>query len=147
MNTFGSWWDSTVTLYNKVESASGKITWYRHVLTECFYKHTVDKVTLDKTTISTDASICRIKVRDNFVNKRQYDVLDDSEKTTHFTLAVGDIIVPEETDFEIDEYTAGKRSSDLLKEFKAYPGCFTIEVVNINTGGGRGNEHYKAKGV
>ena len=104
MNTFGSWWDSTVTLYNKVESASGKITWYRPVLTECFYKHTAEKMTVDKTTISTDASICRIKVNDNYVNKRQYDALDDSEKVTHFTLAVGDIIVPEEAENELIRY-------------------------------------------
>jgi hypothetical protein len=117
------------------------------VLEECFYKHTVDKVTIDKTTIATDSSICRIKENELFVKKRQYDLLDEAERQTHFTLAVGDIIVPEETDFEIDEYTSGKRSSDLLKEYKAYPGCFTIEVVNINTGGGRGNAHYKAKGV
>lgn len=147
MNHYGQWWDDTVTLYNKVTDRNGQVTWYRHLLEECFYQHTVEKVTTGDTTLTSDSSICRIKVSDYFLPKREYDMLDSSDKELFFTLAAGDIIVPEDVDFEIDEYTRGKRSSDLMKEYKDYPGCFTIEIVNINTGGGRGNEHYKVKGM
>lgn len=147
MNHYGQWWDDTVTLYNKVTDRNGQVTWYRHLLEECFYKHTVEKVTTGDTTLTSDSSVCRIKVSDDFLPKREYDLLDNADKEVFFTLAAGDIIVPEEVDFEIDEYTRGKRSTDLVKEYKDYPGCFTIEIVDINTSGGRGNEHYKVKGM
>ena len=62
-------------------------------------------------------------------------------------MSIGDIIVAGETDFEIDEYVKGKRSSDLIAEYKEWPGCFTVKSVNINTGSGRGNEHYHARGI
>lgn len=147
MNVYGDWWDKTITLFNKVVDNNGKIKWYSHIIPECFYKHTVEKITTGGTTISSDVSICRIKVNANFVPKREYDTLSEEEKQTCFTLTGGDIVVPEGIDFELNEYSAGHRSSDLMKQYKAYPGCFTIESVSINVGGGRGNEHYKVKGV
>lgn len=148
MNHYPSWWDSTITLYNKyVDEATKKITWYRHVIDECFYKHTLDKITLGNTTIASDASVCRIKINDYFIGKADWNELQDSEKIEKFTLSTGDIIVVGNVDFEIDEYEKDRRSSDLVKKYKDWPGCFTIETVSINTGGGRGNEHYYVKGV
>ena len=64
----------------------------------------------------------------------------------YFTLGTGDIIVRDEVDDEIDEYTAGTRSTDLLKKYKSLQGCMEIRVWTNNTGGGRGNEHYFASG-
>ena len=148
MNTFPSWWDDTITLYNKyTDPTTHKVKWFRHVINDCFYKHTVEKLTVGKTTIDTDTTICRIRVSDDFIDKKSWIDLPDAEKAEKFTLGVGDIIVAEETDFEIDDYTAGQRSSDLVKANKEWPGCFTIETVNINVGGGRGNEHYHVRGV
>ena len=146
MNNYGEWWDTTITLYNKVTDAEGIVKWYRHIIEECFYSHTLDKITIRNTSLSSDVSVCRIKVSDDFVTKRDYDKLSDAEKREKFTLSVDDIIIPDECDFEIDEYTKGKRSSDLRNEYRAYPGCFTVSMVSINTGGGRGNEHYLARG-
>lgn len=147
MNSYGDWWDSTITLYNRVKDSNGKIKWYRHVIDDCFYRHTLDKITMKNTTITSDVSVCRIRVSEDFIPKRQYDELDEISKATMFTVSVGDIVVPEETDFEIDDYKQGSRSSDLKEKFKAYPGCFTAETVSINVGGGRGNEHYLIRGV
>lgn len=148
MNTYASWWDDTVTLYNKyIEPGTNRVKWYRHIITDCFYKHTVEKMTVGKTTIDTDSTICRIRVSDLFVDKKTWLTLSDNEKSEKFTLGVGDIIVADETDFEIDDYQKDHRASDLIKQNKEWPGCFTIETVNINVGGGRGNEHYHVKGV
>lgn len=148
MNHYSSWWDSTITLYNKfIDPTTKKTKWFRHVITDCFYKHTVEKLTVGKTTIDTDSTICRIRVSDNFIDKKSWVELSDTEKLEKFTLGAGDIIVADETDFEIDEYTQGQRSSDLIKANKEWPGCFTIESININVGGGRGNEHYHVRGV
>lgn len=146
MNHYSSWFDDTITLYNKYTS-NNKVTWYRHVIPGCFYKHTVEKVTIGKTTIDSNSSICRIRVSDDFIDKKSWILLTDEERAEKFTLGAGDIIVADETDFEIDDYTPGKRSSDLIKENKEWPGCFTIETVNINVGGGRGNEHYHVRGT
>lgn len=148
MNQYGSWWDDTVTLYNKyIDPTTHRVSWFRHVISNCFYKHTVEKMTVGKTTIDTDSTICRIRVSPDFVDKKTWMTLSDTEKAEKFTLGVGDIIVADETDFEIDEYASGKRSSDLVNANKEWPGCFTIETVNINVGGGRGNEHYHVRGV
>ena len=148
MNHYPEWWDDTITLYNKyIEPTTKRVTWYRHVLSGCFYKHTVEKVTVGKTTIDTDSSICRIRVSENFIDKKSWMKLTDEGRAEKFTLSGGDIIVADETDFEIDEYVQGKRSSDLVNSNKEWPGCFTIVYANINVGGGRGNEHYHVRGT
>lgn len=147
MNNYPSWWDDTITLYNKyIDPVTKQVKWYRHVIEDCFYSHTVEKVTVGKTTIDANVSICRIRTSDNFIDKKSWMGLTDEERQTKFTLSGGDIIVADDLDFEIDEYTNGHRSSDLIKENKEWPGCFTVDFVNINVGGGRGNEHYHVKG-
>lgn len=147
MNNYPQWWDTTVTLYNKyIDAETREVKWFRHVLRDCFYKHTLEKVTVNDTTISSDATICRVRVNDSFIRKDEWNKLQDDDKTKYFTLCAGDIVVADEVDFEIDEYEKGKRSSDLIQSHKDWPGCFMIEIVNINVGGGRGNEHYYVKG-
>lgn len=147
MNHYADWWDDTITLYNKFIDKDSKIYYFRHTINDCFYKQTVEKLTVGNTTISSNVSVCRIRVDDAFVEKRAWNELPATEKRNMFTLSAGDIIVAGEVDFEVDEYEKGKRSSDLIKEFKEWPGCFTVEHVNINVGGGRGNEHYHARGT
>lgn len=148
MNHYPTWWDDTITLYNKyIDPSTKKVKWYRHVIEDCFYKHTVEKLTVGKTTLDSNSSICRIRVSDDFVDKKSWMSLTDEEKAEKFTLSGGDIIVADEIDFEIDEYEKGKQSSDLIHDNKEWPGCFTVEVVNINVSGGRGNEHYSARGT
>lgn len=148
MNNYPEWWNSTVTLYNKfVDRDSGEIKWFRTVLTDCFYNHTVEKLSVGQTVIESNVSVCRVRVNDKFVNKRVWNEFDDNNRSEHFTLSIGDIIVAGDVDFEVDEYTKGKRSSDLVAEYKEWPGCFTVETASINVGPGRGNEHYLARGV
>ena len=146
MNRYPSWWDDTVTLYNKyIEPGTSRVTWYRHVISGCFYKHTVEKLTVGKTVLNTDATVCRFRVSENYLDRNAW--LASDAKADKFTFGPGDIVVAGETDFEIDEYTSGHRSSDLVKANREYPGCFTIDTINIDVGGGRGNEHYHVRGV
>ncbi len=147
MNNYPEWWDDTITIYNKYTNPEDhKVSWFKTVIEGCYYSHTVEKLLVGQTTISSNVSICRIRVNDSFIDKRAWNKLQDSEKANHFTLSAGDIIVAEETDFEIDEYAKGKRSSDLISEYREWPGCFVVEQATINVGGGRGNEHYHARG-
>lgn len=147
MNNFPSWWDKTITLYNKVTNNELKrVDWYRHVITNCFYSHKLESVIVGKIKLESDISVCRIPVSDMFMGRKEWLKLSDEDKHQYFTLCSGDIIVEDEIDFEIDERKQGRRSSDLIKDNSEWPGCFTIETVNINVGGGRGNEHYHVKG-
>lgn len=146
MNHYPSWWNTTITLYNKYVGEDKKIKWYRHVIQDCFYQHKLDKVTVGRTTIEANVSICRIRVNDSFKGKDAWMKLEDAERSEYFTLGLGDIIVAGDVDFEPDEYEKDKRSSDMVKKYSEWPGCFTIETVNVNTGGGRGNEHYHVRG-
>lgn len=148
MNEYGPWWNKTITLYNKfTDKSTDKVTWYRTVIPDCFYNHTQNEIAVGQSTIASDVSVCRIRINDSFKDKRVWNELPGESKQQSFTLAIGDIIVAGEVDFEINEYEKGKRSSDLFAEYKEWPGCFTVKTVNINVGGGRGNEHYLARGV
>jgi hypothetical protein len=148
MNVYGEWWNNTITLYNKfTDPTTHKVSWFRTVIPDCYYEHTQNKLTVGQAVIASDVSICRIRVNDAFLNKRAWNELSAEDKAQHFTLSIGDIIVAGEVEFDVDEYAKDHRSSDLVKEFREWPGCFTVESVNINVGGGRGNEHYHARGV
>lgn len=147
MNHYPKWWNTTITLFNKYVGDDKRVKWYSTVIDECFYRHSLDKILIGDTTIASNVSICRIKVSDSFIGRSEWMKLLDSERSNYFTLGTGDIIVADEVDFVIDEYTNGKRSSDLIKKYSEWPGCFTIESVNINVGGERGNEHYHVRGT
>ena len=97
--------------------------------------------------IETKDIICRIPKRDDFMEKYLWLQLPNDEMADYFTLGENDIIIKGEVDDEVDEYTTGHRSSDLVSKYKALQGCMTINRVAINIDGGRGNEHYYVKGT
>lgn len=147
MNNYPEWWSSTVTVYNKyTDPVTKKVSWFPHVIEGCFYSQVKDRITFNNSVIEADSTKCRIRVSDDFINKKDWNNLSDDEKMSKFTLAAGDIIIAGEVDDVVDEYTKGDRSSDLIAKYNDWPGCFIIETVAINVGPGRGNEHYSAKG-
>ena len=145
MNNYPTWWDRTVTVFNRYEDAQGLITWYKTIVPNCFWRYVGDTVTIGETTLETNATLCRIPKSENFVEKYEWLSLED--KSSKFTLGVDDIIVLGEVEDTIDEYASGLRSSDLLIKYRKLQGCMKIEKCSINVGGGRGNEHYFVKGV
>ena len=148
MNNYPAWWDTTITVYNKYEDAQTHvITWYRSVVTGCFYKSVGNTVNINNVQLDTNNIICRIPVKDNYLASYEWIALGNDLKHLYFTLKQGDIIVVGEVDDIIDEYTTGSRSTDLLKKYKALQGCLTIEQVGDNTGTGRGNKHYHVNGI
>jgi len=148
MNNYSSWWNTTVTIYNKyTDPQTQLVKWYRYVIKDCFWKYSGDKVTINNVVLDTKSIICRIRVNDQFLEKYQWVNIPNDEMGNYFTLSQGDIIVKGEVDDEINEYQSGKRSSDLKKKYKALQGCMEIQEWSNNTGGGRGNEHYYAKGI
>lgn len=148
MNNYPVWWDSPITIFNKhTDPITQIVTWYRHTINYAFWQYVRDKATIGDTVLETNKTVCRIRENEAFREKYIWVNLPSSEKSDYFTLGQGDIIVKGIVEDEIDEYTKGHRSSDLIDKYKELQGCFEIESVAVNVGTGRGLPHYRAQGV
>ena len=147
-SVFPVWWDTTVTVYNKfTDSQTDMVRWYRTVITGgCFWKMAGVEVLVGSTLLDSKSIICRIPKDARFKEKQEWIKLPNDEMSNYFTLAQGDIIVKGECDEEIDEYTKGHRSTDLLGKYREYQACMEISEYSNNTGRGRNNEHYFVRG-
>lgn len=149
-NVYPQWWDTTITVYNKHEDPQTKvITWYKNVIPGCFWKYQHDKITVGQTVLESNKTICRIRKDDRFLEAYLYYEIPNDQKSNFFTFAKGDILIKGEVTDEIDEYTRGHYSTDLIKKYKALQGCIEVDHVSINSGGGRlgMSEHYLVEGV
>jgi hypothetical protein len=147
-NLYPEWWNTTITVFNKFTDPQTKVVrWYKTVVNGAFWKYVGDKIMIGKTVLETNNTICRIRKDIRFLEKYQWLQKPNDEMSNYFTLAKGDILIKGEVDDEIDEYTAGKRSNDIIAKYKQLQGCMTIEEIAINVGAGRCNEHYYVKGV
>lgn len=142
------WWETTVTIYNKfADPQTDVITWYRHVITDCFWS--LDGTTVQVGTVELDSKsiICRIPKDDRFLDKKDWIKIPNDQMSQYFTISQGDIVVKGEITDEINEYVAGQRSTDLLAKYRAYQECMEIRQYSNNTGVGRNNEHYLLRGL
>lgn len=144
---FPIWWDTTVTIYNKFENTQTNIvTWFRTVVTDCFWKLQGSTVEVGDVTLDSKAIICRIPKDENYLDKQDWIKLPNDQMANYFTLGQGDIIVKGVCEESIDEYTKGHRSTDLLSKYRGYQACMEITDYVNSTGVGRNNEHYLARG-
>ena len=147
MNHYPNWWNETITIYNKyTDPVSKLITWYRHVVVGAFWKDIGEKVEVGNVVIETNTIICRMRKDEEFLPKYEWINLPNDEMSNYFTLGRGDIIIRGRVEDEVDEYTKGYKSTELVNKYKDLQGCMTIDKVAINVDGGRGNEHYLVKG-
>lgn len=125
-------WEQTITVYNKYEDEqTGLIKWYRHKLNNCFYKNTNNKINVGSVQIQTDNSIVRIPAHSDYLPPFEWLNLPNDKKPTKLTLQTGDLIFFGDVSEEIDEYTVGKRSSDLIAKYNTL-GSMYIVSANIN---------------
>lgn len=142
------WWDETVTLYNKhTDKVTQLVTWYRTVITDCFWKNSNNQITVGEVELQSNDVICRIPQRDIYLSKAQWIQLPNDEKGNCFTLGKGDILVQGEIDDIIDEQQKGHRATDLIAKYKELQGCIYVKQFSDNTGIGRVNPHYFISGV
>lgn len=141
------WWENPITIYNKYEDTlTNIVTWYKTVVTDCFWTLSGTKVTIGNVTLDSKSVLCRIPKDSRFLEKRDWVNLPDNDRKNYFTLSQGDIIVKGEVDDTIDEYVSGKRSTDLLSKYREYQMCMEIQEYKVSVGMGRNNEHYMARG-
>lgn len=147
-NVYPAWWDSTLTIYNKYENKlTNQVTWYRHVLSNCFWKDAGNKVTINDVVLETNNIIARIPEQENFRERYVWVDIPSDQKENYFTLGEGDIVIKGEVEDEINEYQSGHRSSDLLKKYKSLRGCMQIDGIALNVGTMRVDPHYWIRGV
>lgn len=148
MSNYPVWWDTTITIYNKFEdSQTHVIKWYRTVIYNAFWKYIHDKMTVGNETIEVEKIVCRIRQNEKFIEKYQWISIPNDMMGNYFTLGRGDIIIKGEVLDEIDEYTSGHRSTDIINKYKNLQGCMEIEAYATNIGRGRCNPHYLAEGL
>lgn len=144
---FAQWWDTTITIYNKFTDAQTQVThWFKQVVTDCFWQLSGSTVRIDEVTLDSKSIVCRIPKDDRFLEKQDWIKLPNDQMNQYFTLATGDIIVKGICDENIDEYTSGHRSTDLLNKYREYQACMEITEFSNNSGVGRNNEHYLTRG-
>lgn len=147
MSRYPIWWEDTVTIYNKYEnSQTGVITWFKTIISGCFWKNTGNRVTINDVILDTENVICRIPKQPNYVNSYEWKQLSNDNMAKYFTLQQGDIIIRGVVSDSIDEYTKGKHATDFIKKYKEL-GCIEVKSFNINTGSGKNNEHYYVNGL
>ncbi len=147
MSDYPIWWDTTITLYNKaLDEQTQLVSWHRTVIDNCFWKLEGTTVRVGTVTLEGRSVLCRIPKDSRFLMKRDWLSIPNDEMHKYFTLGQGDIIVKGEINDEIDEYTSGHRSNDLLNKYKGYQECMQITDYTLNFGIGRNNEHYLVRG-
>ena len=148
VSNYPIWWDTALTIYNRFEDPQTQVvTWYRAIVTGCFWKYAGNKINLNNATLETNNIICRIPKDKRFLERQDWVQKPNDQMEDYFTLSVGDIIVKGEVEDVINEYASGRRSNDLIKKYKSLQGCMEIQQCTINTGVGRNNEHYYVTGI
>lgn len=148
MNNYPSWWNTTITLFNRYEDPLTQlVTWYRTVIEGCFWKNVHDKVKIGEVVLETDGITCRIRKDNRFVDTETWLALPSDKKTNYFTLGPQDIVIKGNINETINEYQSGSRSTDILAKYKKLQKCLEVEQFANNTGAGLGNEHYFIKGI
>ena len=147
MSKYPIWWDTAITVYNKyVDNQTNVVQWFRTVLTDCFWQLSGAEVSVGNVRLDSKSIVCRIPKNPDFLEKQDWIKIPNDQMSEYFTLATGDIIVKGACAEEIDEYTKGHRSTDLLSKYREYQACMEITEFTNNTGIGRNNEHYFARG-
>ena len=141
-NLYPSWWSTTITLYNKiVDTVTQEVSWKRTVLTNCFitFNKTVATMVKGSSTTYQNVVVCRIPKNSKYVDAYVWTTLEN--RSSKFTLQVGDIIIKGKITDEIDEYTKGSRATELIDKYKA-KGVLRVGVIQDNSDNDRNLPHY-----
>lgn len=135
----------TITIYNCFKAVDNpnntKDTWFRTVLTDCFYKSSIVQ-TASGTNLSMASSyITRIPADKPYKQYAEWIALSDVEKANYFTVSVDDLVVNGAVTDEItgvSPYTA----VNIVSKYK--PDSFKIKTFSDNTDGV--GSHYRLAG-
>ena len=148
MSNYPYWWDKTITIYNRIhDTTTGRVTWNRCVLTNCFWKYINTTNYVNNVKIQTKEVICRIPKSENYVSLEIWMTLKEDEFKDKFTLRNGDVLILGEVSDTVDDYTKGEHMTDVLSKYKEINRAIQIENFTDDTGNGLYAEHYNIKGI
>lgn len=147
MSNYPVWWETTITLYNKYTDPITKVvSWFRHVLTGCFWDNTGTMFIAGDVKVLTNDVICRIPENTLYKPKDEWKALPNDKLGNFFTLGQGDILIRGSVSDIVSEETSGHRSNDLIAKYKDTQDCIVVKRYSDNTGAGRCMPHYYAVG-
>jgi len=123
----------TITLYNclhAVDSQDKKDHWYRHVLTDCFYKAAVTRIESGTNAGMQNTYTVRVPESDQYKPYAEWAELLEEERKECFTAAVDDIVIAGECTEEITGAT-GQTAVQIMKRHK--PDAFKVTAFSDNT--------------
>lgn len=136
--------DKTVTLYNKCsgqdENGRTTTTWFRHVLTGCFWFEEFRTVVVGTVEQRVHDITCQIPGNNTYLPYASW-ASDGVDRTKFFTLSPDDIIVLGTT---IDEIGIDITAAELIGKYKR-SGVMLVQSSSDNTG--LLMPHYAAQGV
>lgn len=117
-NYYPPWWSKTVTVYNKV-TADGKITYYRHILTGCFFGDETNSKS-DGGNEGQDSTVTvRIRAHEKYLTPQGYANSGAAVQKSYFTVTPGDVVLYGRKNVEMADET-GKRPHDILAKHKGF---------------------------
>lgn len=136
--------DKVITLYNRYagQDRNGRttITWFRHVLSGCFWHETTTSVTVGDTELKAHEITCKIPQSDAYMPYDEWAAVG-VDRAANFTLSADDIIALGNVPYVIgNQYTANE-----VREMCQRSGVMLVTSESDNTG--RPLPHYSAKGV
>lgn len=146
MNSYPKWWDDTITLYNKYEDpVTNLVSWTRHTIENCFVKRASNKAVIGQMVLESNVVIIRIRESDTYKTYAEWVQLPNDSKSQYFTVHSGDIVVFGAVDDDINEYTTGHRSTDILSKYRGLDICCVVTANSENVGN-RTRPHYYVQG-
>lgn len=135
----------TITLYNCLRAADvleKKDIWYRHVLSNCFYKAKVETAQSGTSIKRVNTYTVRIPESARWLPYKEWAALPDAKREEFFTVNTGDIVVYGESKEEITSKGEGAAARVLDRNA---PSAFRVTAVMVNTGH-RMDKHYRLEG-
>ena len=119
------YWNEVITLFQKNTAPDGTVRWNKSTLEGCFWKNKQNRSRSDGAEFKLTSTVCRIP-------------------TPCPAVKIGDILVRGAVSDEIDEYAAGRRSTDLMAKYAGK--CFLVGEARDNSAGKPGIKHIYAAG-
>lgn len=119
------YWDATITLYQRQADENGAVSWKRSVFKNCFWQRKAIRDRTNGAEFGMLSAVCRMPA-------------------PYPEVRIGDIIVCGSVEDEIDEYTSGRRSTDLLDKYAG--NSMLVSDVHHNVRKITGMDHLYAGG-
>lgn len=134
-----------ITLYNCLKAADNpdkKDSWYRHVLTDCYYKAEIVRTDTGTSAKQQNTYTVRIPESSLFKPYAEWVKLEDTDRKKYFTMHLDDIVIYGSCAEEISG-ASGQTAVQVMNRCK--PDAFKVTAISNNTRAPH-EKHYRLGG-